>query len=114
MCGYGQVTAVVLELRGVGVAATKSLELTLVSVQPLPFRIAARMLLGAGVGPVPSKVVAVPYPTKSTMLEPTLLEPVRAVVVLTRATLPAVPAIASVPVASGVGRAGNVVAPPAC
>ncbi len=82
-----------------------------VSVQPLLFLSTAFVLLGAGVGPEPSKQFAVdPYPTKSRMLAPPGHDPVRAVVVLTSATLLAVADIAIVPVASG---AGKFVVPPA-
>src|SRR2546430_4725908 len=43
------------EFRGVAAAAIKSLALSFVSMQPLNFLRAAFTLLGAGVGPFPSK-----------------------------------------------------------
>ena len=55
------------EFLGSGGPATKSVELLSVSVHPRPFRRTAVVLLGAGVGAVPSKQVAVaPKPTRST------------------------------------------------
>ncbi len=52
-----------LVFRGVGAAAEKSVALVSVSVQPLAPRNTAVVLLGAGVGPLPSKQLAVtPYP----------------------------------------------------
>ena len=97
--------------RGFGAPVAKSVELTSASVQPFLPRSTAVLLLGAGVGPAPSKQFAVvPYPTKSIMLAPVGQETVKAVVVLTSATLLAVADIAMLPVASGVGR---LVVPPA-
>ena len=97
--------------RGFGAPAVKSRAFWSVSVQPLLFLSTAFVLLGAGVGPEPSKQFGVdPYPTKSWMLAPAGQEPVRVVVVLTSATLLAVADIAMVPVASGVGK---FVVPPA-
>jgi len=98
-------------LRGFGAPVVKSEAFWSVSVQPLLFLSTAFVLLGAGVGPDPSKQFVVdPYPTRSRMLAPPGHDPVRAVVVLTRAILPAVADIAIVPVASG---AGKFVVPPA-
>src|SRR5438094_434170 len=78
-------------LRGFGAPAVKSSPFWFVSVQPLLFLSTAFVLLGAGVGPEPSKQFAVdPYPTKSWMLAPAGHDPVRAVVVLTSVTLLAV------------------------
>lgn len=95
---------------GKGEAAEKSVELLSLSVHPLPALKIALVLEGAGVGPLPSKqLTVVPKPTKS--ITPVVgQEPLRATVLLTRATLPAVAAIAIVPMASGVG---NEVVPPA-
>ena len=93
----------------------KSALLESVSVHPKPARIAAVVLLSVAVGPVPSKqFVPVPYPTKSTTDAP-IGHPVVAstVVLFTRATLPAVAAIAMLPVASGVGRLTEPPAPAA-
>ena len=91
--------------RGFGAPAVKSRAFWSVSVQPLLFLSTAFVLLGADVGPEPSKQFAVdPYPTKSWMLAPAGQEPVRVVVVLTSATLPAVADIAIEPLASGVGK----------
>jgi hypothetical protein len=74
-------------------------------MQPPDFLKSAVVALGAGAGPLPSKQLAVvPYPTRSMMLAPDGHAPDKAVVVLTNATLPAVAAIAIVPVASGVGN----------
>src|SRR5262249_383119 len=66
----------------------------------------ALTVVGAGVGPLPSKQDAVlPYPTKSITLEPNGHPlPVSRVLLFTSATLPAVEAIAIVPTTSGVGR----------
>ena len=98
-------------LRGVGAPAVKSVEFVSVSEQPLaPLNIAV-VLLGAGVGPPPSKQFAVdPKPAKSITVDPNGQIPSSAVVVLTSATLPAVELSAMVPVASG---AGKPVVPPA-
>ncbi len=98
-------------LRGVGIPETKSLELTSVSVQPPSARRSAVVLLGAGAGPAPSKQLAVlPKPTKSTTLAPKgQPDPLRGVVLLTKATSPAVAPIVIEPVTSGVG---NAVVPP--
>ena len=92
----------------------KSLALLLVSVQPLSARSTAVLLDGAGVGLPPSlQLAVVPKPTKSTMAAlGSGQAPVSAVVVFTRATLPAVALKAVVPVASGVGRAGCAVLAP--
>lgn len=48
------------ELRGAGVPVIKSELLLLLSVQPLPLRRMAVVLLGVGAGPEPSKKLAVP------------------------------------------------------
>jgi hypothetical protein len=84
----------------------KSLALLSVSVQPPLSRTTLDVLLGAAVGPVPSKQFAVPpKPTKSTTVAPPFGHvPVRAVGALTRATLPAVPDMFIAPMASAVGR----------
>jgi hypothetical protein len=68
-------------------------------------------LLGAGVGPEPSKQLGVvPKPTKST-LPGAGHAPERAAVVETSATFPAAADSAIVPVASGVGSAAVPPAP---
>ena len=90
--------------RGLGVPATKSVELLSVSVQPKPARSTAVVLEGAGVGAVSEQLAVVPKPTKSCTPAPIGQAPVSAVVVFTSATLPAVALIAMLPVASGVGR----------
>src|SRR5207237_10149708 len=54
-------------LRGIGPAMMKSLKLLFVSTQPLFLRMAAVELLSDGVA-APSKQLALPYPTRSTML----------------------------------------------
>lgn len=97
---------------GLGVAVEKLAELLLESVHPFAALKMASVAEGAGVGPVPSKQLAVvPKPTKS--ITPTVGHaPVNAVVFETNATLPTVADIAIVPVASGVGRA-TPTAPPA-
>jgi hypothetical protein len=99
-----------LVLRGFGAPAVKSAALLSVSVQLLPARETESVLEGAGVGPAPSKQFAVaPNPTKSTT--PAAGQaPLKAVVPATNATFPAAPAMAIVPVASGIGRG---VVPPA-
>ncbi|MGH8598997.1 MAG: hypothetical protein ACREXT_20305, partial [Gammaproteobacteria bacterium] len=61
-----QTLAAVALLRGVGAPDAKSVALLSVSVQPLLPRRTAVVLLGAGVGPAPSKQFAVtPNPAKS-------------------------------------------------
>ena len=82
----------------------KSVALLSVSVHPLDARSAAVVLLGAAVGPEPSKHVVLPKPTKSMIVAPVGQLPVSAVVLLTSATLPAVALMLIFPVASGVGR----------
>ena len=69
------------------------------------------VLLGAGATDVSEQFVPVPNPTKSTIWEPVGQVPVSAVVLLTKATLPAVPEILIDPVASGVGKTAPT-APP--
>jgi hypothetical protein len=103
------------ELRGDGVAVEKSFVLLLLSVAPLPARYIAVLDEGAGAvdtvptGPSQPPVAKTcePKPTKSTTVTPPAgLTPVSAVVVLTRANLPAACAmLIAVPVASGVGNA---------
>ena len=91
--------------RGFGVPAAKSVELLFASVQPKPARSTAAVLEGAGVGDVSEQLAAAPKPTKScTLAANGQPEPLRSVVVLTSAILPAVALIEMVPVASGVGR----------
>ena len=90
-------------LRGLAAAAAKSVELLSVSVQPLPFRISALVVLGAGATAVSKQVAVLPYPIKSTIVAPEGQAPLSAVVLLTSATLPAVAAMAIVPGASAAG-----------
>ncbi len=90
-------------MRGFGVVAVKSELLLFVSVQPPARRTSARVVLGEGAGPSPSKQLAVPpYPTRSitersAMMSAQVAVPVMAVVVLRTATLPAVADMAIVP-----------------
>jgi hypothetical protein len=100
---------VVAVLRGAGAAVMKSAPLASVSVQPPSRRSTAVVLLGAAVGALPSKVPAVPKPTKSMMVLPVADAVVKGVVLLTSATLPAVPEMAMVPTLSAVGK---LVVPP--
>jgi hypothetical protein len=79
-------------------------------VQPPSARKSAVVVLIVGAAPAPSKKLAVPYPTRSTIwaswpAEQGVLEPLQArpVVVFARITLPAVADMLIVPVASGVG-----------
>src|SRR5438874_1095623 len=78
------------------------------SVTPLPsfFLNTTVVLPGAGVGPLPSKHAVAPKPTLSTTVAPLGHEVPDGMSVLTlsSATFPAVPLIAMLPVASGVGR----------
>ena len=100
---------------GFGNAAAKSAALLLLSVQPFAHRKTAFVFDGAGVGPLPSKQFAVvPKPTKSTSVTPEgqLVPDTIKTFVFSNATFPAVPLIAIVPDASGVGR-GVVPAAPA-
>jgi hypothetical protein len=92
------------ELRGVGEATVKSLRLLLVSVQPPLARMAAVVALSPGVGEPSEQLAVMPYPTKSMTWLPVPQLLVRAVVLLTKATFPALPDKLSVPVASGVGK----------
>ena len=76
---------------------------------------------GVGAGPVPSKKLAVPKPTRSTICancaaEHGVLEPLHArpVVVFARITLPAPPAMLIEPDASGVGSGLPFAPPDAC
>jgi hypothetical protein len=95
-------------LRGFGALTVKSEALLSVSTLPFPFRRAAVVLLNVGVGAV-SEQLALPKPTKSTMLALVGHAPIKAVELFTSATLPAVALNAIVPDASGVGR---LVVPP--
>jgi len=112
----GGVDAFDCVLRGLGAPAAKSVELLSVSVAPSATRSTAVVFDGAGVGPVPSKQFAVaPKPAKSTSdgVPAVTGHPIVSAVVVERsATLPAVPLIAIVPVASGVGS--GVVPPAPC
>jgi hypothetical protein len=105
-----------------GDAAEKSAPFWSVSVHPLPSRNAAAVAEIVGAAAAPSKKLALPYPTRSTIdasaaaehgLDPPLhpSEPL----VLTRATLPA-PAAIAIGVGSIRSAAGNgtPVVPPAC
>jgi hypothetical protein len=56
----GQGLGGVAVVRGIGAAAAKSAPFWSVSVQPPAPRVAAVVLLGAGVGPAPSKKLALP------------------------------------------------------
>ncbi len=104
-----------VELRGLGAATEKSVELLLVSVAGLA-RTSAVVLLGAG-ATAPSKQFAVPKPMKSRTVALGMGHaPARAVALLTRATLPVVAErLKLVPgiVASGVGRLAKVPVPAA-
>src|SRR3954452_15147863 len=109
--GGGGVVQAVPQATGLGAPAVKSAALLAV-LSWLALRETELVLLGAGVGPVPAKSLAVlPKPTKSTTAAlPSQSAPqLSAVVALTSATLPAVPLIAMVPVASE----GTSVVPPA-
>ena len=92
--------------RGFGAPVAKSLALLSVSAQPeLPLWTEV-VLLGAGVGPEPSNVLAVvPKPTKSTIVAPLAgVDAAKAVVLLHSTTLPAVADMLMLPITSGVGR----------
>ena len=86
---------------GVGVAAAKSAALFAVFVSS-PSRVTDWLFEAPRAGPLPANALAVaPYPTKSTtgsLAGHAAAAQVSAAVVLTRATLPAVPLIAIVPV----------------
>jgi len=105
-----------LEFRGFGVPVSKSLELLLESVSPAAFLMIAVVLLGAGAAPEPSKIkTPEPAPTKSTTPDAfAALDAAKALVLLTNATLKAVPDIPMVPVASGVGKLAVPPEPAAC
>jgi hypothetical protein len=93
------------ELRGAGARISKSVELLFASVHPLFFLKAAVVLDRVAVGAVSEQFAADPKPTKSTTDngngQPV---PVKAIVVFTRATLPAVALIAIDPLELGVGK----------
>gem|GEM_PF-5156780 len=96
--------------RGVGVPSVKSKSLLFVSIDPLPFRKTAVVLLAAGAAPLPSKKLAVPYPTRSTIFARSgavhgVLPPLHAkpIVVLANITFPFDALISIAPVASGSG-----------
>jgi hypothetical protein len=95
-------------LRGAAGPLSKSFALLSLSRQPPLLRNAARVFDTAGVGPLPSKLVAVPKPTKSITLA-VGMTPLSAVLLLDSAILPPLAPIGIVPVASGVG---NAVVPP--
>ena len=69
------------------------------------------VLLGAGAAATPWKKLAVPNPTKSTIVELEGEAPLKAVVEFTRATFPVVPLIDIAPVAFAVGRAIPITPP---
>jgi hypothetical protein len=92
----------VVEFRGDGDGVEKSARLLSVSVQPLATRNSA-MLFVSGAADAPSKQLAAPYPTKSTMPVPGQA-PDREVALLTSANLPAIALKLIPPLASGVGR----------
>ena len=104
---------VVALLRGAGAPAVKSVLFWPVSVQPLLLRKTAVVVDGAGVGALPSNMVAVdPKPTRSRICAiwagpqgvGVAVDPhASAVVPFTKATFPAVALIAVVPPASAVG-----------
>lgn len=77
-------------LRGAGVPTVKSGPLLSVSTQPLSFRRAAVVVESGITAPVPSKLLALPYPTRSWILGSGRhgVPQVSAVVLFTRATLP--------------------------
>src|SRR4051812_27544932 len=108
--GGGGFVQAVPQATGLGAPAVKSAALLAV-LSWLALRETELVLLGAGVGPVPAKSLAVvPKPTKSTTAAlPSQSAPqLSALVLLTRATLPAVPLFAMVRVTSG----GTSVVPP--
>ena len=103
-------------LRGAGAPVVKSVPLLPVSVQPLPARKRAVVLVAAGAAAAPSKKLALPKPTRSSICaswaaEQTVEAPLQArpAVVVARMTLPAVADRLRVPVASAVGSAVPVV-----
>src|ERR687890_466935 len=109
--GGGVFVQAVPQATGLGAPAVKSAALFAV-LSWLALRETELVLLGAGVGPVPAKSLAVvPKPTKSTTAAlPSQSAPqASALVELTSATLPAVPLMAIVPVTSD----GTSVVPPA-
>ena len=98
---------------GVGAAAVKSWALLPVLVYGVMVRWSEVLLVSAGVG-VPAASLAVPKPRKSTTPaadEQAAAQPVRAVALLTRATLPLLALSAMVPVSFGVGSAAPLPAP---
>src|SRR4051812_21880798 len=87
-------------LRGAAAAAAKSVLLLPESVQPPAARKMAVFTDGAGAGAVSEQFAVPPTPTKSTIVAETGHAPLRAVVLLTRATFSAVADMAIVPVTS--------------
>ena len=95
---------VVLLFLGFGAPVLNSVLLVLASTQTFVLEIEL-ILLGAGAAATPWKKLAVPNPTKSTIVELEGVAPLKAVVRFTRATFPVVPLIDIAPVAFAVGRA---------
>src|SRR5450830_80923 len=100
-------------LRGVTLPLAKSKPLSSVSLQPPFARRIASVFDGAG-ATLPSKPLAVPKPTRSMTAAPVGLTTVCAVLLLLNNTLPAVPDMARLPEASGVGKSCVPPAPLAC
>jgi len=105
VCTPPQRCAGELLLRGFGAPVEKSAELLSVSVQPPSARWTAFVFEGAGAAGVSEQFVPDPKPTKSTTVAPNGQPlPESAVVALTRATLPALALMLTLPVASGAGK----------
>jgi hypothetical protein len=100
----------VAELRGAGATTVKSALLTSVSVQPEPALTSAVVFSVIPAAAIPSKQLAAPKPTKSTMLDPGDGQAVvKRVALLTRAIFPAITEMFDgEPTTSGVGSAAAV------
>ena len=109
-----QTFAGALLLRGMGPMTTKSFELLSVSMQPLPLRTPAVVLLSAAMGVVSKQlgVPAPPYPNMSAIPFPVGHSPESTVVLATSAIFPEVAPILMAPVISAAGR--GVVPPAPC
>ena len=100
-------------LRGVTLPLAKSAPLSSVSTQP-PFARKIATLFDGADATLPSKPLAVPKPTRSTTAAPVGAAPTCAVLLLLSNTLPVVPDMVRVPVASGVGKSCVPPVPLAC
>src|SRR5690606_15808950 len=111
-----QTLAGAAEFRATGVTTSKSAPLSSLSWQPFSLRIAPVELESTAVGALPSYIVALPEPTRSTIIPcgdgeqgrgvPVVMPQARSPVSAST-ILPLVPPIVAAPSASGVGSPGR-------